>query len=332
MQKQMDALAEQIKSGNKRALSKAITLVESTRSDHRQQADELLSRLMPNTGQSLRIGITGSPGVGKSTFIETIGATILKRGFKLAVLAIDPSSSRSGGSILGDKTRMETLTQCDDVFIRPSPSGNTLGGVARRSFETMLLCEAAGFDVVLVETVGVGQSETRVADMTDMFLLLLSPGGGDELQGIKRGIMELADLIVVNKADGVQVTLAKQTASDYRNALKLLRSRHQNWNTPVKTCSALEGKDINDLWDIIGEYKQALEQDNALQNQRHQQASSWMWSQISEGLIEALHKDETMKSEIKKCETAVQEGRLPASTAASKLVRTFLDGAKEKAK
>ena len=325
MQPEMRKLAEQIKGGNKRALSKAITLIESTRTDHRQQADELLATLMLHTGKALRIGITGAPGVGKSTFIEAIGATILEQGLKLAVLAIDPSSARSGGSILGDKTRMETLTQREDVFIRPSPSGNTPGGVARRSFETMLLCEAAGFDVVLVETVGVGQSETRVADMTDMFVLLLSPGGGDELQGIKRGIMELADLILVNKADGAQVTLAKQTASDYRNALKLIRPRHKNWQTPVKTCSALEGEDIADLWDIIGQYKQTLSQDDALQDMRRQQARSWMWAQISEGLIEALHKDKSMTETIKKCESDVTTGKLPASSAASRLVRAFLD-------
>ena len=320
----MKTLAKNIMNGERRALSKAITLIESTRNDHRRQGDELLSILMPETGRSLRIGVTGAPGVGKSSFIEAMGQTIIEHGHRLAILAIDPSSARSGGSILGDKTRMEVLAQNDKVFIRPSPSGNTLGGVARRSFETMLLCEAAGFDVVLVETVGVGQSETRVSQMTDLFALLLSPGGGDELQGIKRGIMELADLIIVNKADGAQETLAKQTASDYANALKLLRPRHKNWTVPVKTCSALEGKNIEGLWDIIGTYKQTLEQDDTFSHQRRTQASAWMWSQISDGLIEALHSDKKMAETISKYETDVSKGRLPASTAANRLVLAFL--------
>ncbi len=322
----MEPLANDILSGNRRALSKAITLVESTRADHRQQADELLSALMPHTGNSFRIGITGSPGVGKSTFIEAIGETIIARGQKLAVLAIDPSSARSGGSILGDKTRMETLTQNEHAFIRPTPAGQTLGGVARRSFETMLLCEAAGFDVVMVETVGVGQSETRVADMTDMFLLLLSPGGGDELQGIKRGIMELADLLIVNKADGTQETLAKKTACDYRNALKLLRPRHAGWTPPVATCSALEGAGITDLWNTISKYRQFLNTNDVLDPQRRAQMRAWMWSQISEGLIEALHKEKTMARLISETEKAVYEGRLPASTGANTLIQTFLTG------
>ena len=320
----MEPFTNDILSGNRRALSKAITLVESTRPDHRQQADELLAALMPHTGNSFRIGITGSPGVGKSTFIEAIGETIIARGQKLAVLAIDPSSSRSGGSILGDKTRMETLTQNEHAFIRPTPAGKTLGGVARRSFETMLLCEAAGFDVVMVETVGVGQSETRVADMTDMFLLLLSPGGGDELQGIKRGIMELADLLIVNKADGTQETLAKRTASDYRNALKLLRPRHINWIPPVETCSALEQSGITEVWDILSKYQQFLNDNELLVPQRRDQMRAWMWSQVSEGLTEALHKDETMTNTIRETENEVLEGRLPASTAANRLIETFL--------
>ncbi|MCP4934535.1 MAG: methylmalonyl Co-A mutase-associated GTPase MeaB [bacterium] len=320
----MEPLANGILSGNRRALSKAITLVESTRSDHRQQADDLLARLMPHTGNSFRIGITGSPGVGKSTFIEAIGETIIARGQKLAVLAIDPSSARSGGSILGDKTRMESLTQNERAYIRPTPAGKTLGGVARRSFETMLLCEATGFDVVMVETVGVGQSETRVADMTDMFLLLLSPGGGDELQGIKRGIIELADLLIVNKADGTQEALAKKTASDYRNALKLLRPRHATWSPPVATCSALEGTGIADLWNSISKYRQFVENNDVHDPQRRKQMRTWMWSQISEGLIEALYKEKTMADLISKTEENVYEGRLPASTAANRLLQTFL--------
>ncbi len=322
----MEPLAKDILGGNRRALSKAITLVESTRVDHRQQADKLLSSLMPHTKNSFRIGITGPPGVGKSTFIETVGDTIINGGQKLAVLAIDPSSARSGGSILGDKTRMATLAQNEHAFIRPSPAGKTLGGVARRSFETMLLCEAAGFDVVMVETVGVGQSETRVAEMTDMFLLLLSPGGGDELQGIKRGIMELADLLIVNKADGDQQTLAKKTASEYRNALKLLRPRHLNWTPSVQTCSALEGTSIDDVWELISNYRQFMINNDLLDPQRREQMRAWMWSQVSEGLIEALHQDKTMASEISRTEQQVLEGQLPASTAANRLLQSFLKG------
>ena len=320
----MERFADDILSGNRRALSKAITLVESTRPDHRQQADELLSLLSPHTGAALRIGITGAPGVGKSTFIQALGETILARGQKLAVLAIDPSSARSGGSILGDKTRMETLSQSEHAFIRPTPAGSMSGGVARRSFETMLLCEAAGFEVILVETVGVGQSETRVCELTDMFLLLLSPGGGDELQGIKRGIMELADLIIVNKADGSHQSLATQTATDYRNALKLLRPRRANWHPPVATCSALEQTGIAELWDIITRFRDYLGQEGELATQRREQMRGWMWSQVSEGLIEALHKDEAMTPIIKQTEQDVITGQLPASTAANRPVQIFL--------
>ncbi len=322
----MQPLAAQILKGDKRALAKAITLVESTRLDHRQQANELIGALMPHTGKSLRIGITGAPGVGKSTFIEALGPLVLEAGHRLAVLAVDPSSSRSGGSILGDKTRMHSLALRDNVFIRPSPAGTSPGGVARRSFETLLLCEAAGFDIVLVETVGVGQSETRVAQMTDLFALLLSPGGGDELQGIKRGIMELADLIAINKADGPQEALARQTAQDYRNALKLMRPRHRNWQTPVTTCSAQSGEGIARVWQMIMDCKAALQQDNALSRQRRTQALSLMWSHISDLMTEALKTDKALTNEIEKYETQVAAGQLPASTAASRLVRAFLAG------
>ena len=229
-------LAEQIKAGDRRALAKAITLVESTRADHRQQAAALLETLMPDTGKSIRLGISGVPGVGKSTFIEAFGNYLIKQGHKVAVLAVDPTSAVTGGSILGDKTRMETLAFAENAFVRPSPAGKTLGGVTRRTRESLLLCEAAGFDVILVETVGVGQSETAVADMTDMFLLLLLPAGGDELQGIKRGIMELADLILVNKSDGDQTNTAKQTKGDYAAALHFMKSRFANWQPQVLAC------------------------------------------------------------------------------------------------
>ena len=231
-----ESLAAAIKACDRRALAKGITLVESTRSYHRQQAAELLETLMPATGNSIRIGISGVPGVGKSTFIEAFGNLLLERGHRVAVLAVDPTSAVTGGSILGDKTRMETLAFAKNAFVRPSPAGKTLGGVTRRTRESLLLCEAAGFDVILVETVGVGQSETAVADMTDMFVLLLLPAGGDELQGIKRGIMELADLVLVNKADGEQTNSANQTMADYRSALHFMKSRFASWQPQVLAC------------------------------------------------------------------------------------------------
>jgi LAO/AO transport system kinase len=230
--------ARAILNGNRRALARAITLIESTRRDHRTEAGALLEKLMPHTGNSIRVGISGAPGVGKSTFIEALGNYLIDKGHKPAVLTVDPSSAISGGSILGDKTRMETLARREEAYIRPSPAGNTLGGVTRRSRETLLLCEAAGFDIILVETVGVGQSETKVAEMTDMFVLLLQPGAGDRLQGIKRGIMELADLVLINQADDGREELALRSANEYKNALQLLRPRSAEWTVEVKTCSA----------------------------------------------------------------------------------------------
>ena len=243
----IDDLANKIRVGSRRELARAITLIESSRTDHREQAEQLLQTLLTDTGNSLRIGISGSPGVGKSTFIEALGLRIIDTSHSLAVLSIDPSSTRSGGSILGDKTRMMELAKHPQAFIRPSPSGGTLGGVAKRTRETLLLCEAAGFDTVIIETVGVGQSETAVAEMTDMFLLLVQPGGGDELQGIKRGIMELADLLIVNKADGDLLSIAQNSASDYSNALRLMQPRSKNWQTPVVSCSALTNTGINEV-------------------------------------------------------------------------------------
>lgn len=327
MHKDMEALASDIVNGNRRALSRAITLVESTRPDHRQQADQLLELLLPRTGNSLRIGITGVPGVGKSTFIEAIGEEIIEKDHKLAVLAIDPSSALTGGSILGDKTRMENLAQRSEAFIRPSPSGNTPGGVARRSFETLLLCEAAGYDIIIVETVGVGQAETRVSQMTDLFLLLLLPGGGDELQGIKRGIMELADIIVVNKADGAQVELAEETARDYRNALKLLRPNYNNWSVPINTCSALEKRGVADIWEVISAFREQMSASDQIEQKRREQGLEWMWAEIADSLIVTLRGDERMKDLIEDTEKRVRNGHLPAPTAANRLVQAFLNGA-----
>ncbi|WXG53159.1 MAG: methylmalonyl Co-A mutase-associated GTPase MeaB [Candidatus Sedimenticola sp. (ex Thyasira tokunagai)] len=317
-------LSQEILAGNRRALARAITLVESTRVDHRESATELLQQLAPHTGKSIRIGISGVPGAGKSTFIESIGNHIIDQGHRLAVLAVDPSSALSGGSILGDKTRMETLSRRPEAFIRPSPSAGTLGGVTRRTRETMLLCEAAGHDVVLVETVGVGQSETAVAEMTDMFLLLLIPGGGDDLQGIKRGIMELADLILMNKADGVLEATARHSAADYVAALSLLHPRTRNWQVPVKTCSALEGQGIAEAWELIGDYRKTLTASGELTERRAEQARSWMWSETADSLLTSLRKHPVIQSKIPQLEAAVARGDLPPTLAAAQLLDLFL--------
>lgn len=319
-----ETLARDILAGKRRALSRGITLVESTRLDHRALAIDLLQRLAPHAGGSIRIGISGVPGAGKSTFIEAMGNYVLDQGHKLAVLAVDPTSALSGGSILGDKTRMEILSRRREAFIRPSPAGGTLGGVARRTRETMLLCEAAGFDVLFVETVGVGQSETAVADMTDMFLLLLIPGGGDDLQGIKRGIMELADLVLINKADGDLAAAAQHSAADYSIALKLLHPRTRNWQVPVKTCSALENKGIDEVWASIGEYQSTLNSSGELIERRAQQARSWMWNETSESLLTALKQNEAVRDRIPELERAVTNGQLPPAIAAAELLNTFL--------
>lgn len=237
-------LAQRVLAGDRRALARAITLIESRRPDHQEQAERLLARLLPQTGRAIRLGITGTPGAGKSTFIEAFGRHLIAQGHKIAVLAVDPSSQRSGGSILGDKTRMQALAQAPEAFVRPSPAGGTLGGVARRTREAALACEAAGYGVIVIETVGVGQSETAVADMVDCFALLLAPGGGDELQGIKRGIIELADLVLVNKADGDLLPAAERARADHQAALHLLRPATHVWTPEVLTCSALHDQDI----------------------------------------------------------------------------------------
>jgi LAO/AO transport system kinase len=323
MEDQIQALADQIIRGDRRALAKAITLVESTRSDHRQQTAALLETLMPYTGKSIRVGISGAPGVGKSTFIEALGTYLIELGHSVAVLAVDPSSAVTGGSILGDKTRMETLAFAENAFVRPSPAGSTLGGVTRRSRESILLCEASGFDVILVETVGVGQSETAVADMTDMFLLLLLPSGGDELQGIKRGIMELADLIVVNKSDGEQITLANQTMLDYRSAVHFLTSRFDGWQTPVMACSSVNNQGVTEVWAEVDRFKATISEDGRLQQQRAQQAKAWMWSEMAESLVVDLKSDPSIKRMIPELESAVLDGSLPATVAAQRMIDTY---------
>ena len=311
----LDALV----AGDRRALAKAITLIESSRSDHRAAAQELLGRLLPQTGHSLRIGISGVPGVGKSTFIERFGLLLLSLGKRVAVLAVDPSSPVAGGSILGDKTRMEVLSRSSDAFIRPSPAGRTLGGVAQRTRETLLLCEAAGFDVILVETVGVGQSEHQVAGMVDFFMLLMLPGGGDELQGIKKGILELADALVINKADGDSKALAAQAQQHYQNALHLL-SHPSFWTPKVVTCSALEDQGIDSIWTMITDFT-ALAQANGVWNQqRKQQKQQWLHQLIQEGLQAKLFASKQAQTLLPKVEAKVANDQLTAYQAATKIL------------
>jgi LAO/AO transport system kinase len=319
------AMAEDVRRGRRQALARAITLAESTRADHRARAIEILELLMDRTGNSIRLGISGAPGVGKSTFIDALGMYVVDGGHRVGVLAVDPSSAISGGSILGDKTRMGELALRQEAFIRPSPAGLTLGGVARRTREAMLLCEAAGFDIMVVETVGVGQSETMVSDMTDVFILLLQPGSGDELQGIKRGIVELADIVVVTKADGELEAGALRTVADYGRALSLLRPRTQGWTVPVQTCSAVTGKGVPEVWAHVERYAAELRSSGELARRRTEQARSWLWNETSQELQNALQSDPVVRRELPALERAVAEGTLPPSSAAQRLLDIFLD-------
>jgi LAO/AO transport system kinase len=308
-----------LKQGNRRALAKAITLIESKLDRDRQQAQQVLEALLPHTGNSIRVGITGIPGVGKSTFIETFGLYLLSLGKKVAVLAVDPSSPIAGGSILGDKTRMEELSRRDNAFIRPSPSEGTLGGVAQHTRETMLLCEAAGYDVILVETVGVGQSEYEVAGMVDFFMVLMLPNAGDELQGIKRGIMELADALVINKADGESLNLAQRTRSHYQSALNLLR--HTTYWTPrVMTCSALQKQNIEAVWGMITDFEIAANKDGALQKKRARQAKDWMHKLIHEMLLLRLRQNPAVRKAMPELERKVIAGVTTPYNAAKTLI------------
>jgi LAO/AO transport system kinase len=297
--------AEAVLAGDRRALAKAITLVESQRPQDVETAQTLLKTLLPHTGNSIRIGITGVPGVGKSTFIEAFGQHVIEQGHRLAVLAVDPSSPVAGGSILGDKTRMEALSREEAAFIRPSPAGRALGGVAFKTRESLLLCEAAGFDIILVETVGVGQSEHQVAGMVDFFLLLMLPGGGDELQGIKKGILELADAIVVNKADGASESLARTTQQHYRSAMSLLR--HDDfWEAKVMTCSALQRQGIEDIWKMISDYADASRANGAFDEVRAEQNLSWMRQLVDELLRDQLAKHPRVREALPTVEADVR--------------------------
>jgi LAO/AO transport system kinase len=318
-----DVMARAIRGGDRRALARAITRVESTRSADRERAETLLTRLLPASGKARRIGISGAPGSGKSTFIEAFGLHLTGKGLKVAVLAVDPSSRRSGGSILGDKTRMEKLARDPGAFIRPSPTGATLGGVARRTREVMLLVEAAGFDVVLVETVGVGQSETAVSEMVDLFVLLVSPGGGDDLQGIKRGVMELADLILVTKSDGELEQAAGRAAADYHAALHLMRPKYPGLPPEVLRVSALKHKGIAGAWTAMSKLHTTLAKGGHLKRLRQAQARAWFRSEVQAVLADAIAADPQTAEAARRIEADVVEGRLLPDAAARELIRTF---------
>jgi LAO/AO transport system kinase len=311
----VEKLARDIRAGERNVLSRAITLIESKRADHRRTAAMLTQALLRDTGKAVRVGITGAPGVGKSTLIEALGSMLTKQGRKVAVLAVDPSSRRTGGSILADKTRMAQLANDANAFIRPSPSSGTLGGVAAKTRETMLLCEAAGYDVVLVETVGVGQSEIAVADMTDFFLVLALPGAGDELQALKKGVVELADMIAVNKADGDNLARAKLAASQYGAALHILLPRSPNWSPPVVTCSALKGDGIESLWTHVLDHRQKLTASGELAKLRGEQQVKWMWNMLEERVFAPLRSDRALKAALPRIEADVAAGRLAPATA-----------------
>jgi LAO/AO transport system kinase len=312
------AVARKLRAGDRATLARAITLIESKRGDHQQQAHRLVQELLPGTGKAVRVGITGSPGVGKSTTIDALGSFLTAKGHRVAVLAVDPSSTRTGGSILGDKTRMARLAVDPNAFIRPSPAAGTLGGVAAKTRETMLICEAAGFDVILVETVGIGQSETAVSDMTDFFLVLMLPGAGDELQGIKKGVVELADMIAVNKADGDNVKRAKAAAGDYRAALHILTPRSPTWAPPVLTYSALTEDGIAHLWDQVLAHRQLTASGEFAARRREQQVK-WMWTMLEDRFHMRLHANAKLKSRLPAIEKAVAEGTLSPSLAVDEI-------------
>ncbi len=313
------ALVEGVLARQLRPLAKTITLIESTRPDHQVRARQVLEALLPHTGRAMRVGISGVPGVGKSTFIEALGLHLIAQGLRVAVLAVDPSSSVTGGSILGDKTRMELLSQNPAAFIRPSPSACSLGGVADKTRETLLACEAAGFDVVIVETVGVGQSETAVAGMTDIFCLLQLPNAGDDLQAIKKGIMEIADLIVINKAD-IDPAAAMRAKSQIKTALHMLRPMSPNWTVPVLTLSALQKDGIAEFWDTVVRYRDTLTQSGEFEAKRRHQALAWMWDMIDSGLRQRFRSHARVRDELPGIAAAVEAGGMTASAAAMRLL------------
>jgi LAO/AO transport system kinase len=318
-----EGLATAIRGGDRRALARAVTLAESTRADHRAEAEALVEALLPQTGAATRLGISGPPGAGKSTFIERFGLDGLKLGHRIAVLAVDPASKRGGGAILGDKTRMTELSRATGAFIRPSPGAAGMGGVARRTRETILLCEAAGFDAVIVETIGAGQSETTVAEMVDMFLLILPPAAGDELQGLKRGIIELADLVLVNKADGELRDHATRSAADYANALRLIRPRIPGWEPPVRAISALTGAGIDAVWDDVARFRAMLEASGDWHRHRATQARAALLTEIGGGLLTLFRAAPAVAARFADIEREVMAGTRTAADGARELLKTF---------
>ena len=318
-------LVDGVVSGDRKAIAQAITLVESKKASDVTLSEKLLESILTADGSSIRIGISGPPGVGKSTFIESIGQLMVQDGNKLAVLAVDPSSSISGGSILGDKTRMEYLSRDEQVFIRPSPSGKNLGGVNRSTRESIAIVEAAGFNVIIVETVGVGQSQTEVFDMTDVFIVLLSPGGGDQLQGIKRGIIELADILVVNKSDGDLKSFSRNTVLDYKNALKLLNPRTKDWSVPVIACSSLEKIGIDECWESIRNFQKFISTCGLLERNRSRQQEKWLLEETKQGLLDALEKNEDIQDKLRNIQANITEDKRSIKTKAKSIVESFLD-------
>ncbi len=319
----LDALGDAVLAGRRAQISKAITLVESTRTDHREQAQQLLLRLLPHAGGAIRVGITGVPGVGKSTTIEALGMHLISMGHKVAVLAVDPSSTRTGGSILGDKTRMQNLSVEPNAFIRPSPTSGTLGGVAKATRETMVLLEAAGYDVILVETVGVGQSEVTVANMVDTFTFLTLARTGDQLQGIKKGVLELADIVTVNKADGKHEREAKAAARELAGALRLIYPHDALWQPPVLTMSALENNGVDKFWDEALRHRKVLGDAGELEAKRHQQQVDWTWSMVHDQLLRRLDTDPQVKAIRGDVEQQVRDGAITAALAAHRILEAF---------
>lgn len=315
----IDDLAQRIRAGDRAALGRAVTLIESKRPDREAEAQHLLQALLPNTGGAIRVGITGVPGAGKSTLIDMLGRNLTSQNRKVAVLAVDPTSQVSGGSILGDKTRMAGLAADPNAFIRPSPAGATLGGVARRTRETMLLCEAAGYEVILVETVGIGQSEAAVADMVDFFLVLTVAGAGDVLQGIKRGVLELADMLAINKADGDNLDRARQAAAEYQAAFNILTPPSQHWKPPVVTVSARENRGLHQLWAEIERHREIMGAKGELERKRGEQQVRWMWSMIEERLMRAIGRQAKLKPRLAKLEAAVRCGQLTPHSAVAEI-------------
>jgi LAO/AO transport system kinase len=317
-------LIKGVRKQDRRLLSKTITLIESARPDHQQLARKIVDEVLPHTGKAIRLGITGVPGVGKSTFIESLGMLLVQSGHRVAVLAVDPSSSRSGGSVMADKTRMEKLAVEENAFIRPSPSGGTLGGVARKTRETMMVCEAAGFNVIIVETVGVGQSETTVASMVDFFLVLMLAGAGDELQGIKRGVLELADALAINKADGDNIEKAQKAAKIYTTALHMLQPASPNWDPPVLTCSALEMTGIAEIWQMVLKFHKQFTRSGELEHKRRKQALDWLWSMVEDELKQRFYNNPEIRQRLDQIKRAVARGETAPTLAADKLL-FFLD-------